>query len=201
MNSRDSELVEGLFLEKGWKLAASYENADLILFNTCSVREHAEDRVWGNIGALRKLKRKRPGLIIGVIGCMAQRFGSDFFRRTDLVDIVCGPCDEEKLADMAEECLKTREHILNVSSIGKPRKEFFPEYAKCRDAINRVSTSAYVSISHGCSNFCSYCIVPYVRGREISRKEKDIIREVKTLAAAGIKEIMLLGQNVNSYAS
>jgi tRNA-2-methylthio-N6-dimethylallyladenosine synthase len=192
MNVRDSELVAGLFVDKGYKLVFSKDDADIILFNTCSVREHAEDRVWGNIGMLRRLKRSRPHIIIGVIGCMAQRFGNDFFKRSDLVDLVCGPCDEEKLPQLAEKVLKGREKMLSIGNIGKPRKEAFSEY-RCR------KDSAYVNISHGCNNFCSYCIVPYVRGREVSRKPENIIREIKMLADKGIKEITLLGQNVNSY--
>jgi tRNA-2-methylthio-N6-dimethylallyladenosine synthase len=193
MNVRDSELVSGLFLGKGYKLARSPEDADIILFNTCSVRQHAEERVWGNIGMLRKLKQRRPGIIIGVIGCMAQRLGGDFFRRSDLVDIVCGPCDEEKLPLLVEKSIKTRQRLLNVGNLGRPRKE------KIICGYTRSKTFAYVNISHGCNNFCSYCIVPYVRGKETNRKPERIIREIKTLAKRGIKDIMLLGQNVNSY--
>ncbi len=192
MNTRDSELVAGLFLEKGYKLVDSFEEADIILFNTCSVRENAENRVWGNLGMLRKIKRKNPDLIIGVIGCMAQKFKRELFHRSDLVDIVCGPSDEENLPGLVAECLKNKNKVLSVDNINKPRKEIFPEYR-----LNRIS--AYVSISHGCNNFCSYCIVPYVRGREVSRKPEDIMHEIKILAKKGIKEVILLGQNVNSY--
>ena len=199
MNIRDSEMVAGLFLEGGWKLAESQDKADVILFNTCSVRAHAEERVWGNIGMLRKLKEKRPDLIIGVIGCMAQRIGSDFFKRSNLVDIACGPSDEENLPGLVEEFIKTRQHILSVSNIGQPRKEVFLKYRNSRGAKFCASTPAYVNISHGCDNFCSYCIVPYVRGKEISRRPEDIIREIRMLAKRGVKEITLLGQNVNSY--
>jgi len=192
MNIRDSELIEGLFVRKGWKLAKTQDEADLILFNTCSVREHAEERVWGNIGMLRKLKEKRPDVIIGIMGCMAQRLAGGFFKQSNLVDIVCGPCDEEKLPELVEEFMKTRRHILSVSNFSKPRKEVTTGYT-----VNKII--ACVSIAHGCNNFCSYCIVPYVRGKEISRKPADIIKEIKILAKKGIKEVTLLGQNVNSY--
>jgi len=192
MNVRDSELVAGLLLEKGYKLVDSPEKADVILFNTCSVRENAENRVWGNLGMLRKLKNKKPNLVIGVIGCMAQKFKIKLFEHSDLVDIVCGPSDEDNLPCLVEEFLESRNKILSVKNINKPRKEILPEYR-----ANKVS--AYVSISQGCNNFCSYCIVPYVRGKEISRKSEDVIREIKNLAQKGIKEITLLGQNVNSY--
>ena len=192
MNARDSELALGLFVKKGWKIAESLEDANLILFNTCSVRAHAEERVWGNVGMLRKLKEKKPDLIIGIIGCMAQRLGSKIFKQSGLVDIVCGTSDEEKLPELVEEFIKTRNHILSVSNFSKSRKEVDTGYR-----INKIS--AFVSIAHGCDNFCSYCIVPYVRGKEISRKPEDIIREIKTLAEKDIKEVTLLGQNVNSY--
>ena len=192
MNIRDSEIVAGLFLDKGYRLAKSQDEADIILFNTCSVRKHAEDRVLGNIGILRKLKEKRPDLVVGVIGCMAQHFKQKLFEVSNVVDIVCGPSDEEKLPSLIGKFLKTKKNILSVENINKPRKEVLSGYRENKD-------SAYVVISHGCDNFCSYCIVPYVRGREISRKEKDIINEIKKLAAQGVKDIMLLGQNVNSY--
>jgi tRNA-2-methylthio-N6-dimethylallyladenosine synthase len=193
MNFRDSEFVEGILLDAGFKRAKSFDDADVVLFNTCSVRQHAEDRAYANIWNLKKLKKKRPGLIIGVIGCMAQAKKEKIFEDIPLVDFTCGPDNEPELPRLLRDVLKDRTNIAALDKISEKRKELFPEH--------RESTfKAYVSISYGCDNFCSYCVVPYVRGRERSRAPKDVLREVKDLAGRGFKEITLLGQNVNSYA-
>ncbi len=192
MNFRDSEFALGLLMEAGFRRAESIEDADIILFNTCSVRQHAEDRASANIWNLAKLKKQRPGLLIGVIGCMAQAKKTKIFEDIPLVDFTCGPDNETELPRLIKGLLKDRANIAVLNNIGKPRKEAFPSY---RDN----DIKAFVSISHGCSNFCSYCIVPYVRGGERPRNLKDIMREVKDLGARGFKEITLLGQNVNSY--
>ena len=196
MNERDSELVTGLFLEKGYKLAVSPDEADVILFNTCSVRNHAEHRAISNMGALLKrkaAKRKAAtgGLkIYGIIGCTAQALKKELFKMLPELDIVCGTGDISKLPKLVEEA-KDRK----VLALGNADK-FLPD----KDSSYRKNKShAYVSIMRGCDNFCSYCIVPYVRGRERSRKVSDIVLEIENLAKRGIKEITLLGQNVNSY--
>ncbi len=193
MNSRDTELVYGLLLENGYGKADSAENADIILFNTCSVRKHAEDRVYGQALLLRKWKRKNPNAVLGVIGCMAQNHKEKIFDKLPHVDFVCGPANIYEIPELIKKALSRRGHLLALDrrqrpNVGQPA---------CRES----DVSASVSISEGCDNFCAYCIVPYVRGREQSRSEKLILDEIKNLADLGYKEVVLLGQNVNSYKS
>jgi tRNA-2-methylthio-N6-dimethylallyladenosine synthase len=192
MNFRDSEVVTGLLLDSGFTLAGSVEDADVALFNSCSVRKHAEDRLISNISDLNILKKKRPGLVIGLIGCTAQNYKKDILEKLPILDIVCGPGNESDLPAMIRDVLKDRGQLVAVDKVDDKRPEIFPRYRSDR-------FRAYVSISEGCNNYCSYCIVPYVRGRERSREARDIIREVKDLAERGFREITLLGQNVNSY--
>lgn len=193
-NVADGEKIKGILTELGFGFAASVEEASLILFNTCAVREHAEDRVFGNVGALKHLKRKNPGLIIGVCGCMteqqevAQRLQKTF----PFVDLVFGTHVMHRLPEMLCQVLAESQRILLVGHEEKTIREDIPIR---RDGKSR----AWVTAMYGCDNFCSYCIVPYVRGREKSRKPDDIFHECESLAAAGCREITLLGQNVNSY--
>ena len=192
MNIRDSEFVMGVLLESGFRKADFVKEADAILFNSCSVRKHAEDRLFSNIAELKDLKKKRPGLVIGLIGCTAQNYKEKILEKASLVDFVCGPGDEADIPAIVRDVMKNRCPIIATNKVHENRPELFPEYRES-------GFKAHVSISEGCNNFCSYCIVPYVRGRERSRKAADIIREVKNLAERGFKEITLLGQNVNSY--
>lgn len=192
MNTRDSEYIAGILVDNGFKLAKSVDDADVILFNSCSVRKHAEDRVFSNIGELKHLKKARPDLIIGLMGCTAQAYQAKAIERSPLIDIVCGTGNEPDLPLLIHEIIANRHRIIAVDKVDREKPELFPKY---RDGILK----ATVSIGEGCNNFCSYCIVPYVRGRERSRDAKDIIKEVKDLANRGCKEVLLLGQNVNSY--
>ncbi|MFH0763982.1 MAG: tRNA (N6-isopentenyl adenosine(37)-C2)-methylthiotransferase MiaB [Candidatus Omnitrophota bacterium] len=192
MNARDSEFVMGLLLENGFRKASSIEKADVIIFNSCSVRKHAEERLFSNIAELKNLKKKKPGLVIGLMGCTAQSYKAKAVERAPLADFVCGPGNESDIPAIIKDVVKNRCPIIAAEKVNEKRPELFPEYREG-------GFKAYVSIGEGCDNFCSYCIVPYVRGRERSRDTKDIIREVKNLAARGFKEITLLGQNVNSY--
>ena len=192
MNVRDSEFVSGLLMKDGFRLAKSAEDADIVLFNSCSVRGHAEERLFNNIWDLKKRKSKEPGLIIGVIGCTAQNYKEKLIKKIPLIDFVCGPGNEADLPKIIKDVLKHRCSIIAVDKVHKKRPEIDTEY---RDS----KPKAFVSIGEGCNNYCSYCIVPYVRGRERSRDEKDIVKEVKTLAKRDFTEVMLLGQNVNSY--
>jgi len=192
MNLRDSEFVIGMLMEVGFKLAASTDTADVVLFNSCSVRRHAEDRLISNIADLAPLKKKKPGLIIGLIGCTAQSYKHKILEKLPGLDLVCGPGNESELPYLIEDILKNKCPIVATDKVNEKRPELFPKYREQR-------FKAYVSIGEGCDNFCSYCIVPYVRGRERSRDAKDIIREVRDLAGRGFKEVTLLGQNVNSY--
>lgn len=193
MNDRDSEIIYGLFLERGWEKAESIENADCMLFNTCSVRHHAEQRAYSNMGMLAKLKRRKPDLILGFIGCTAQKDKDKVFKRLPHVDLVAGPGEIYKIPSYIDALLDGREKVIAAD---------IPERPDCKNPLYRENkTGAYVSISEGCDNFCSYCIVPYVRGRQRSRRKELIIDEIRSIAKMGIKGVTLLGQNVNSYGS
>lgn len=192
MSFRDSEFVAGNLLESGFELVNSIENADVIIFNSCSVRKHAEDRLISNISDLKLLKKKKPGLIIGLMGCTAQSYKSKILEKLPILDFSCGPGNESDIPDIVKDILEHRGAVVATDKIDKKRPELFPAHREDK-------YKAYVSIGEGCNNFCSYCIVPYVRGKERSRDAKDIIKEVKNLAQRGFKEIVLLGQNVNSY--
>lgn len=192
MNFRDSEFVAGILFENGFGKAVSPEKADVVLFNSCSVRKHAEDRLFSNIADLKDLKKKKPGMVIGLMGCTAQNYKEKILEKAPLVDFVCGPGNETDIPRILKDIIKNHCPIIATNKVNEKRPELFPEY---RDSPFKT----YVSIGEGCNNFCSYCIVPYVRGRERSRAAKDIVREVKDLAGRGFKEVTLLGQNVNSY--
>ena len=194
MNLRDSEFVTGLLLDKGFRKANSFEDADVIIFNSCSVRKHAEDRLFSNIGDLAGLKKRKTGLIIGLMGCTAQNYKDKALEKAPLLDFVCGTGNESGLPELLTDIIKDRCRIIAADKINDKKPELLPAYREG-------TFKAFVSISEGCDNFCSYCIVPYVRGRERSRNAKDIAREVKDLAGRGFKEITLLGQNVNSYGN
>ncbi|MDL2235554.1 tRNA (N6-isopentenyl adenosine(37)-C2)-methylthiotransferase MiaB [Christensenellaceae bacterium OttesenSCG-928-L17] len=193
MNGHDSEKLAGMLQEMGFSPANQKENADIILFNTCCVREHAEKRVFGNVGALKKRKDEHPGLIIGVCGCMMQQagVGERLLKRYPFVNFVMGTHMIHTLPTIVQRVF-AGERPLVIQESGQEIIEGLP--------IARVpGVSASVNIMYGCNNFCSYCIVPYVRGRERSRDAAHILEEIKGLCAQGYSEIMLLGQNVNSY--
>jgi len=192
MNEHDSGRLKDLLLERGYSFCDTIERADIVIFNTCSVRKHAEDRVYGKIGELRKLKAKAPGLIAGIIGCMAEAERGRIIDRFPVVDFLCGPADLDKVPDIIDKVRKGAGHIMCLEGY---KSKVIPEFSRDR----KTGKAAYVKIMEGCDNFCSYCIVPYVRGRERSRPSKEIIDEIKKLIANGAREITLLGQNVNSY--
>ena len=193
-NVNDGEKIRGVLMDIGFGICDSVEQADLILFNTCAVREHAEQRVFGNVGALKKLKEKNPRLIIGVCGCMAQqKHIVDKLRASyPYVDLVFGVDGIDRLPAMLVERLHRGKRYLETPA---ERNAVVEELPIRRDSGFR----AWLPIMYGCDNFCTYCIVPYVRGRERSRTPAAILEEFKGLVAAGYKEITLLGQNVNSY--
>ena len=192
MNEHDSGRLKDLLLVQGYELCSRPELADVIIFNTCSVRKHAEDRVYGKVGTLEKLKRQKPGLIIGIIGCMAESEKDMIFRKSPIVDFLCGPADLDKVPDIIDKIQKGAGHIMYLEGY---KSKTIPHFTEDR----KTGSACYVKIMEGCDNFCSYCIVPYVRGRERSRASKDILDEVRKLVNNGVKEITLLGQNVNSY--
>jgi tRNA-2-methylthio-N6-dimethylallyladenosine synthase len=192
MNEHDSERMTGILEEQGCMAASGAEHADMIILNTCSIREKAEQKFYSELGRLKKLKDDRPGLKIAVAGCIAQQEGAKILSRAPYVDMVFGPSDLSRLPEMIE---KTRSWSAPLIDIAGD-----PEYHRKRiPTIRTDRLKAWVSIMYGCDNFCTYCVVPYLRGRERSRLPLDIVGEVSELARNGYKEVTLLGQNVNSY--
>ncbi|HHT9112170.1 MAG: tRNA (N6-isopentenyl adenosine(37)-C2)-methylthiotransferase MiaB [Planctomycetes bacterium] len=192
MNKLDAELSLGLLQEDGYKIVDKVDDADVILFNTCSVRQHAEDKVYSHLGALKTLKKRHPEVIVGVLGCMAQKDGEAIFKRMPHVDLVCGTRMFSRLPEML---LKIRNHGSHVLAIDEDQIVNVKRAVTYRPNFYQ----AFVTVMRGCDNYCSYCIVPYVRGREISRTIADIKEEVQSLVSNGCKEVTLLGQNINSY--
>ncbi len=193
-NVNDGEKIKGVLESIGFQICDSAENADMVVFNTCAVREHAEQRVFGHVGALKKFKEKNPKMIIGVCGCMAQQkeIVAKLKQSYPYVDLVFGVNGIDLLPDMIAEKLETQKRVFKQLD---DRPDIVEDMPIKRDSSFR----AWLPIMYGCDNFCSYCIVPYVRGRERSRKSADIISEFRQLVADGYKDITLLGQNVNSY--
>ena len=194
-NVNDGEKIKGVLADAGFGLCDAPQQADLILFNTCAVREHAEQRVFGNVGALKSLKKQKPGLIIGLCGCMAQQPAvvEKIRQSYPFVDLVFGVNGIDTLPQLlAEKLAGGNKRLLQAPA---ERTEIVEQVPIRRDSRFR----AWLPIMYGCDNFCTYCIVPYVRGRERSRRPADVLAEFRGLVAAGYKEITLLGQNVNSY--
>jgi len=194
MNDRDSEIMGQLLRDSSYGVASEIENADLIIVNTCSVREKAEQKAYSLLGRLKHLKKNNPSLVIAVTGCVAQADGDKLFKRIPHADIVVGPQQIYDLPILVEDCLRRiKPQVATKLSSSFSIPPFLPD-------IDTGSTiKRFVTIMQGCNNFCAYCVVPFTRGREISRSSEDILSEVKHLANSGIKEITLLGQNVNSY--
>ncbi|MDD5506256.1 MAG: MiaB/RimO family radical SAM methylthiotransferase, partial [Candidatus Omnitrophica bacterium] len=189
MNVRDSEVICGLLRDAGYEVCASDKEADIIIFNTCSVRQHAEDRVWSLIGSYKGSK------IIGLVGCMAQNYKERAFQRDTHISFVVGPQDIHKIPGILDKFTAGDffdRKIWEVDSLNRPEGIYHTGFFQDKD-------HGYVVISEGCSNFCSYCVVPYVRGPLRHRKNKDILAEIQEAIAGGITNITLLGQNVNAY--
>ncbi len=195
MNVHDSEQMAQILGEAGYVKTSEADRADIIIINTCSVREKAAQKVYSHLGRLKKLKQKNPGLIMGVAGCLAQEQGAGFFRKAPCLDLVIGTHNIHRLVKAIEEIKDRRSQIVDTSFHRSVRS------LGIRTLPAPGSVSAFVTIMQGCNNFCSYCIVPYVRGREESRQSADIIEEISFLAKNGIREVTLLGQNVNSYGT
>ena len=193
MNEYDSEkMADVLHANEGMETTTDPTEADVILLNTCSIREKAEDKVFSDLGRLRELKKLKPELLIGVGGCVASQEGQQIISRAPYVDVVFGPQTLHRLPDLIAKRLSSGISQVDIS---------FPEIEKFDHlpASRQTRGSAFVSIMEGCSKYCSYCVVPYTRGEEVSRPFDDVLTEVAGLAAQGVKEIVLLGQNVNAY--
>ena len=194
MNVRDSQTLAGMLERMGYTPAVAREDADAVIFNTCCVREGAEERLLGNLGVLKPLKQQRPDMLIMVCGCMMQEPGmaESIRRRFRFVDVVFGTHNPHCLPELMYQALTEHMPAYQLWEKEQGIVEDMP-------VLREHSASAWINIMYGCNNFCSYCIVPYVRGRERSRQSADILREARALAGQGVKEITLLGQNVNSY--
>jgi len=193
MNVADSEVVVSILSESGYEHTNDIKEAGLILINTCSIRENAEQRIWGRIKAIGHLKKKDKSIMIGLIGCMAERLKEKVLDAEHLVDLVVGPDAYRDLPSLIGEAGSGHKAINVLLS----REETYADICPVR--MDKNGITSFVSIMRGCNNMCSYCVVPYVRGAERSRDPESIIREVKDLHAKGYKEITLLGQNVDSY--
>ena len=195
MNAHDSEKLEGMLLEMGMTRAESRETADFVIFNTCCVRDNAQRRALGNVVWLKELKKTRPELMVAVCGCMMQQpgMGEQILRQYPFVDVAFGTHNLYRFAQLMLQAVKSRRRVVEVI---QEDEGSIPEALPVRRSSPH---HAYITIMYGCNNFCSYCIVPYVRGRERSRASSRIIEEALQLKEEGIREIMLLGQNVNSY--
>lgn len=195
MNVHESEKLAGILEEKGYLPAEKENDADIIVFNTCCVRETAETKILGNLGIVKKLKETKPELKVCVCGCMAQKKGEAdrLKKRCPFINLIFGTHNLYKFDQYLDEIM-SGQNVIEVWDTDKTLPEKTP--IKRSDSVN-----AWVNIMYGCNNFCSYCIVPYVRGREISRSEQDVLQDVKKLISEGYKEITLLGQNVNSYGN
>lgn len=196
MNVHESEKLAGILEQNGYTACDNAVDADIVVFNTCAIRENAEQKIFGNLGELKNIKIAKPDTIIAIGGCMSQQKGTaeDIMKRFPFVDIVFGT---HNLADFERFLIERKTKGKRICEITDDEK------IALRDNLNIARTSgvnAWVNIMYGCNNFCTYCIVPYVRGREVSRPEKDILNEVERLLKDGYKQITLLGQNVNSYA-
>ena len=208
MNERDSEEILGMLTAQGYEIAEEPEAADVTLLNTCSVRQHAEERAFGKMGELSELKQERPGLILGIIGCMAKLRQKEIFRRLPKVDLIAGPAELYDLPYLLAEIQEKRQSPQEGQGAGGEgrgtkiiavNRPFRPLDKKPVGDYRAPGVSAFVTIMEGCDKACTYCIVPKTRGQEISRPAEEIIDEINRLVAAGYQEVTLLGQNVNSY--
>ena len=193
MNAGDSEIVVSIMQEHGYRYTENINEADIVLINTCSIRDNTEQRIWGRLSAMRQIKKRKPSLIVGIIGCMAERLKEQLIEKGTGVDIVAGPDSYRSLPDL----VRTAEDGSKGINVELSKEETYAEIAPVR--LDRNGVSAFIAIMRGCNNFCSYCVVPYTRGRERSRDCNTIVAEARTLFENGYREVTLLGQNVNSY--
>lgn len=191
MNVADSELVMGILKDKGYDFTNKPDEANVILLNTCSVRDNAEQRIYGRLGNLKTYRATQPNLVIGILGCMAERLRKDLIEDTKIVDLVVGPDEYRKLPQFIDEAFAGEKGI----GVKLSRTETYEDIIPYRED----GLSAWISVMRGCDKFCSFCVVPFTRGRERSRSLTSIVEEIKKLSERNFKEVTLLGQNVNSY--
>ena len=193
MNVGDSEIVVSIMQQEGYRYTESLEEADIVLINTCSIRDNAEQRIWGRLSEMRRMRKQKPSLIIGIIGCMAERLKEGLTKGSTGVDIVAGPDAYRDLPRLVREVDNGGAGV----NVELSKEETYAEIAPVR--LDKNGVSAFIAIMRGCNNYCSYCVVPYTRGIERSRDAATIVAEARTLFENGYREVTLLGQNVNSY--
>jgi tRNA-2-methylthio-N6-dimethylallyladenosine synthase len=203
MNKLDTTLVSCALEESGFILTRNTKDANVILINTCSVRQHAEQRVLSNLGHIKHIKKERPDLVVGVIGCMAQRLGSKLLEH-EVVDIVCGPMQLSNIADLIKTCLREKHKLLAITEKIRQQDEVYNQTLERFESTYGIEDrdipgQAFVRVMRGCNNFCTYCVVPFVRGPEVCRAPTAIMEQIKKLADVGVKQVTLLGQRVNAY--
>ncbi len=191
MNVADSELVMGILKSKGYELTEELHQANVVLLNTCSIRDNAEQRIYGRLGNLKRHKEKNPQMVIGILGCMAERLRKDLIESKKLVDLVVGPDEYRRLPEFIDAAFSGEKGI----GVKLSRTETYDDIIPYRED----GLSAWISVMRGCDKFCTFCVVPFTRGRERSRNLDNIIEEMKQLSERGFREVTLLGQNVNSY--
>ncbi len=191
MNVADTEIINGILHREGYEVESNIESADAIFLNTCAIRDHAEQRIYGRLSNFEHLKKRRPHLVVGVLGCMAERLRTHLLEESKLVDVVCGPDEYRKLPALIDGALLGEKGI----QIQLSRSETYDDI----EPLRTEGISAWISVMRGCDKFCTFCVVPFTRGRERSRSLANIVHEIEILVARGFKEVTLLGQNVNSY--
>lgn len=191
MNFADTEIVLGVLKKQGYTVAQNPEDADIILLNTCSIRDNAEQRIYGRLGNLKNLKTKKPELVLGILGCMAERLRKDLIEEKKIVDVVVGPDEYRRLPEYIDIAFNGDKGI----GVKLSRTETYDDIEPHRED----GLSAWISVMRGCDKFCTFCVVPFTRGRERSRSLNSIVKEIEDLSVRGFKEVTLLGQNVNSY--
>ncbi len=192
MNLADTEVIMGILSNKGYELTEKLDSADVVFLNTCSVRDNAEQRIHGRLGNIGTLKQNNPNMVIGVLGCMAERLRDDIIKEKKIVDIVVGPDEYRRLPEFIETAISGEKGI----GVKLSRTETYEDIEPHREE----GLAAWISVMRGCDKFCTYCVVPYTRGRERSSKLESIVTEVTKLSERGFREVTLLGQNVNSYS-
>ncbi len=191
MNFADTEIVLGVLKKQGYTVVQNPEDADIILLNTCSIRDNAEQRIYGRLGNLKNLKTKKPELVLGILGCMAERLRKDLIEEKKIVDVVVGPDEYRRLPEYIDVAFNGDKGI----GVKLSRTETYDDIEPHRED----GLSAWISVMRGCDKFCTFCVVPFTRGRERSRSLNSIVKEIEELSSRGFKEVTLLGQNVNSY--
>lgn len=191
MNLADTEIVQGVLKRNGFEFTDTAESADVVLINTCAIREHAEERIYGRLGSFKSIKKLKPNLVVGILGCMAERLRTKLLEEEKIVDLIVGPDEYRRVPELIDNALIGEKGI----AVRLSKTETYDDIEPYREE----GISAWIAVMRGCDKFCTFCVVPFTRGRERSRPLQSIVNEVKLLSKRGFKEVNLLGQNVNSY--